>query len=47
MCFDENYNNFRYNKQNEGLRFGNFTFGPVVMRMYYHLNKPDIALKVR
>ncbi|VVC32605.1 Tetratricopeptide-like helical domain [Cinara cedri] len=36
----------KYNKQNKGLRFGNFTFGPVVMRMYYHLNKPDIALKV-
>ncbi|XP_025195843.1 pentatricopeptide repeat-containing protein 2, mitochondrial-like [Melanaphis sacchari] len=36
----------KYNKQNQGLRFGNFTFGPVVMRMYYHLNKPDIALKL-
>ncbi|XP_015379944.1 PREDICTED: pentatricopeptide repeat-containing protein 2, mitochondrial-like [Diuraphis noxia] len=36
----------KYNKQNQGLRFGNFTFGPVVMRMYYHLNKPDLALKL-
>jgi pentatricopeptide repeat domain-containing protein 2 len=36
----------KYNKQNQGLRFGNFTFGPVVMRMYYYLNKPDIALQV-
>ncbi|XP_060839367.1 pentatricopeptide repeat-containing protein 2, mitochondrial-like [Rhopalosiphum padi] len=36
----------KYNKQNQGLRFGNFTFGPVVMRMYYHLNKPDIALQL-
>lgn len=36
----------KYNKQNQGLRFGNFTFGPVVMRMYYHLNKPDIAFQL-
>ncbi|KAL5240115.1 hypothetical protein ACI65C_007525 [Semiaphis heraclei] len=36
----------KYNKQNQGLRFGNFTFGPVVMRMYYHLNKPDLALRL-
>ncbi|XP_022168395.1 pentatricopeptide repeat-containing protein 2, mitochondrial-like isoform X1 [Myzus persicae] len=36
----------KYNKQNQGLRFGNFTFGPVVMRMYYHLNKPDLALQL-
>lgn len=36
----------KYCKQNQGLRFGNFTFGPVVMRMYHHLNKPDIALQL-
>ncbi|XP_050419680.1 pentatricopeptide repeat-containing protein 2, mitochondrial-like [Adelges cooleyi] len=36
----------KFNQQNKGLRFGNFTFGPVVMRMFYHLNKPDFALKM-
>ncbi|XP_050539963.1 pentatricopeptide repeat-containing protein 2, mitochondrial-like [Daktulosphaira vitifoliae] len=36
----------KFNQQSKGLRFGNFTFGPVVMRMYYHLNKPESALKM-
>ncbi|GAV00062.1 hypothetical protein RvY_10965 [Ramazzottius varieornatus] len=35
----------KFVKQNEQLRFGSFVFGPVIMRMYYHLNKPDAALK--
>ncbi|XP_017776862.1 PREDICTED: pentatricopeptide repeat-containing protein 2, mitochondrial-like [Nicrophorus vespilloides] len=35
----------RFNEQNKQLRFGTFVFGPVVMRMFYYLNKPDEALK--
>ncbi|XP_044735137.1 pentatricopeptide repeat-containing protein 2, mitochondrial-like [Chrysoperla carnea] len=35
----------RFNKQNTSLRFGNFIFGPVVMRMFYFLNKPEEALQ--
>ncbi|XP_071522037.1 pentatricopeptide repeat-containing protein 2, mitochondrial-like isoform X2 [Panulirus ornatus] len=34
----------RFNQQHQGVRFGAFVFGPVVMRMYYHLNQPDAAL---
>jgi pentatricopeptide repeat domain-containing protein 2 len=36
----------RFNKQNRNLRFGNFVFGPVVMRMYHHLGQPANALEV-
>uniref|UniRef100_A0A1B6JLF5 Pentacotripeptide-repeat region of PRORP domain-containing protein n=1 Tax=Homalodisca liturata TaxID=320908 RepID=A0A1B6JLF5_9HEMI len=36
----------KFNSQNKDLRFGSFIFGPVVMRMYYHLNRPKEALKV-
>ncbi|GLV39758.1 hypothetical protein CBL_08176 [Carabus blaptoides fortunei] len=35
----------KFNQQNKELRFGNFVFGPVVMRMFYFLNEPDAALK--
>ncbi|KAH9405953.1 regulation of mRNA processing [Tyrophagus putrescentiae] len=33
-----------FEKQNESLRFGNFQFGPIVMRMAYHLNLPEFAM---
>lgn len=36
----------RFNQQNKEIRFGSYVFGPVVMRLYYFLNKPDEALKV-
>lgn len=36
----------KYNSQNKDLRFGSFIFGPVVMRLYYHLNKPKEAFKL-
>lgn len=35
----------RYNSQNKSLRFGNYIFGPVVMRMLYIHNKADLALQ--
>lgn len=35
----------KFNSQNEELRFGSFVFGPVVMRMFHHLNSPDEALE--
>nr|CAD7262119.1 unnamed protein product [Timema shepardi] len=35
----------RFNQQNKDLRFGNFVFGPVVMRMFYYMNTPDAALE--
>lgn len=34
----------RFNQQNKELRFGTFVFGPVAMRLFYHLNKPDAVL---
>lgn len=34
----------KYNLQNN-LRFGSFIFGTVVMRTFYHLDEPDLALK--
>lgn len=37
----------KFQSQSKGLRFGNFVFGPVVMRMFHNLNKPDEALQVR
>lgn len=36
----------KYNSQNKDLRFGSFIFGPVVMRMYFHHNKPKEAFKL-
>ncbi|XP_064475142.1 pentatricopeptide repeat-containing protein 2, mitochondrial-like [Ornithodoros turicata] len=36
----------RFNQQNKELRFGTFVFGPVVVRLFYHLQKPDIILKM-
>lgn len=45
MCV-EKFNTFRFNQQNKEVRFGSYVFGPVIMRMYYFLNKPDEALKV-
>ena len=35
----------KYNSQNN-LRFGSFVFGTVAMRALYHLDEPDLALKV-
>lgn len=37
---------FKFNSQNKELRFGAYTFGPVVMRLYHHLNQPDEALEL-
>jgi hypothetical protein len=42
----EVFNTSRFNQQNKEVRFGSYVFGPVVMRMYYFLNKPDEALEV-
>lgn len=36
----------KYNTQNKELRFGLFVFGPVVMRMFYHMNEVDAALQM-
>lgn len=36
----------KFNSQNKELRFGNFVFGPVVMRMFTVLQKADVALQV-
>ena len=46
MIYLRKCNAFRFNQQNKEVRFGSFVFGPVVMRMYYFLNKPDEALQV-
>lgn len=35
----------KFVSQNKELRFGSFVFGPVVMRMYHFLNKPNEALE--
>ncbi|CAG9773534.1 unnamed protein product [Ceutorhynchus assimilis] len=35
----------KYNKQNKSLRFGNYIFGPVVLRMLYLHNKSDLAIE--
>ncbi|KAJ8925625.1 hypothetical protein NQ315_009469 [Exocentrus adspersus] len=35
----------KFNQQNKQLRFGNFIFGPVVMRLFYVFNKADLALE--
>ncbi|XP_072746083.1 pentatricopeptide repeat-containing protein 2, mitochondrial [Anoplolepis gracilipes] len=34
----------KFNNQNKELRFGTFIFGPVVMRTFYYLDEPDLAL---
>jgi len=34
----------RFNNQNKELRFGTFVFGPVVMRTFYYLDEPELAL---
>ncbi|XP_063238765.1 pentatricopeptide repeat-containing protein 2, mitochondrial-like isoform X3 [Bacillus rossius redtenbacheri] len=36
----------RFYQQNKNLRFGSFIFGPVIMRMFYYVNEPDLALEV-
>lgn len=36
----------KYNSQAQELRFGNYVFGPVVMRALYVLNDPALALKL-
>ncbi|XP_076039245.1 pentatricopeptide repeat-containing protein 2, mitochondrial-like isoform X2 [Oratosquilla oratoria] len=35
----------KFNSQNKGMRFGNYTFGTVVMRMYHFLGCPQEALQ--
>jgi pentatricopeptide repeat domain-containing protein 2 len=32
--------------QNKDLRFGNYIFGPVAMRMFYHMKDEETALKL-
>jgi pentatricopeptide repeat domain-containing protein 2 len=34
----------KYNSQNK-LRFGNFVFGTIAMRVYYYLDEPDLAFQ--
>ncbi|RLU19175.1 hypothetical protein DMN91_007732 [Ooceraea biroi] len=34
----------KFNNQNKEMRFGNYVFGPVVMRTFYYLDEPDLAL---
>lgn len=34
----------KFNNQDKELRFGTFIFGPVVMRTFYYLDEPDLAL---
>ncbi|XP_053674304.1 pentatricopeptide repeat-containing protein 2, mitochondrial-like [Anopheles nili] len=36
----------RYNQQGKELRFGNYVFGPVIMRACHHLGDPDLALEL-
>ncbi|XP_060828197.1 pentatricopeptide repeat-containing protein 2, mitochondrial-like [Bombus pascuorum] len=36
----------KYIQNQEEKRYGKYVFGPVVMRMYYHLNQPQYALEV-
>lgn len=36
----------RYNSQSQELRFGNYVFGPVVMRALYFLQDPQLALQL-
>lgn len=36
----------KFHAQNHELRFGTFTFGPVIMRLLYILDKPDVVIQV-
>lgn len=36
----------KFNAQNKEVRFGNFIFGPVVMRMFHYLKEDELALQV-
>lgn len=45
ILFDAHCLTNRFNVQNKEVRFGNFIFGPVVMRLFYHLKTVDLALK--
>ncbi|XP_053688016.1 pentatricopeptide repeat-containing protein 2, mitochondrial-like [Sabethes cyaneus] len=36
----------KYNSQSQELRFGNYVFGPVVMRALHHLKDPQLALEL-
>lgn len=36
----------KYSAQNNELRFGNYVFGPVVMRTFYYLDMPDLAYEM-
>ncbi|XP_073990866.1 pentatricopeptide repeat-containing protein 2, mitochondrial-like [Rhodnius prolixus] len=36
----------KFSSQNRELRFGSFIFGPVVMRMYYFVNRPKEAFEM-
>lgn len=36
----------KFHSQNNELRFGNYIFGPVVMRTCYYLDNPDMALQL-
>ncbi|XP_043801119.1 pentatricopeptide repeat-containing protein 2, mitochondrial-like [Apis laboriosa] len=35
----------KYSQKHEVSKIGSYVFGPVVMRMYYHLNQPQYALQ--
>ncbi|CAG9812947.1 unnamed protein product [Phaedon cochleariae] len=35
----------KFNQQNKEMRFGSYIFGPVVLRLFHHFNKPHIALE--
>lgn len=35
----------KYIQKHEENKIGSFVFGPVVMRMFYHLNQPEYALQ--
>lgn len=36
----------KFNMQNREIRFGTFVFGPIIMRMLYHLDEPQLAYKL-
>lgn len=36
----------KFNTQNKLISFGNYNFGPTVMRMFHHFKLAEIALKV-
>nr|XP_050849819.1 pentatricopeptide repeat-containing protein 2, mitochondrial-like [Vespula vulgaris] len=35
---------YKFNSQNKELRFGNYVFGPVIMRAFNFVDRPDLAL---